>query len=168
MTEEDKRIGAISRPAALTWLPCEPAAAPAPEPESPYREWEDPTCFAIGKEPAHAALFGCESREVALGLGREVSERYLSLNGAWRFRWAPTVLEGLRAEHTQPGFDDSSWDRIQVPGNWELQGYGFPAKGQHAALGSARAWLLRRLRARPAALGGSGRARHSQGKSRVH
>ena len=168
MTEEDKRIGAISRPAALTWLPCEPAAAPAPEPESPYREWEDPTCFAIGKEPAHAALFGCESREVALGLGREVSERYLSLNGAWRFRWAPTVLEGLRAEHTQPGFDDSSWDRIQVPGNWELQGYGLPAKGQHAALGSARARLLRRLRARPAALGGSRRARHSQGQSRAH
>ena len=131
MTEEGRaRVDAIARPAALTWLPCEPATEPepdtAPEPDTPYREWEDPTCFAIGKEPAHAALFGCESREVALGLGRVVSKRYQSLNGAWRFRWAPTVQEGLRAEHTQPGYDDGDWDRIEVPGNWELQGYGFP------------------------------------------
>ena len=130
MTEEDqrRRIDAISRPAALTWLPCEQATtAAAPEPASPpYREWEDPKCFAIGKEPAHAALFGCESREVALGLGRDGSDRYQSLNGAWRFRWAPTVREGLREEHTRPDFDDGGWDRIEVPGNWELQGYGFP------------------------------------------
>ena len=116
MTDEDQRrhIDAISRPAALTWLPCEPTKAAAPEPESPpYREWEDPTCFAIGKEPAHAALFGCESREVALGLGRAGSERYRSLNGAWRFRWAPTVREGLRDEHTRPDFDDGGCDRIE-------------------------------------------------------
>ena len=156
MTEEDqrRRIDAISRPAALTWLPvAEPTTAAAQAPASPaYREWEDPRCFAIGKEPAHAALFGCESREVALGLGRDGSKRYQSLNGAWRFRWAPTVREGLLAEHTQPGFDDGDWGRIevpgnlshdpspsptpnqlnpnpnpnQVPGNWELQGYGFP------------------------------------------
>ena len=130
MTEEDqrRRIDAISRPAALTWLPvAEPTTAAAPAPASPaYREWEDPTCFAIGKEPAHAALFGCESRAVALGLGRDGSKRYQSLNGAWRFRWAPTVREGLREEHTRPDFDDGGWDRIEVPGNWELQGYGFP------------------------------------------
>ena len=96
--------------------------------ESPaeYREWEDPKCFAIGKEPAHAAFFGCESREVALGPGRKGSKRCQSLNGAWRFRWAPSVRDGLVAEHVQPGFDDGAWDLIQVPGNWELQGYGFP------------------------------------------
>ena len=85
MTDEDqrRRIDAISRPAALTWLPvAEPTTAAAPAPASPaYREWEDPTCFAIGKEPAHAALFGCESRAVALGLGRDGSTRYQSLNG---------------------------------------------------------------------------------------
>ncbi len=112
-------------PAAFTWLPCksgQPESQPSPE----YREWEDPTCFAVGKEPAHAHFFGCESREVALGPGRKGSTRCQSLNGAWRFRWAPTVREGLVAEHVQPGFDDSAWDSIQVPGNWELQGYGFP------------------------------------------
>ena len=106
MTDEDerRRVDAISRPAAVTWLPCAPAAtAAAPDPEPPYREWEDPKCFGVGKEAAHAALFGCESREVALGRGRAGSARYLSLNGAWRFRWAPTVREGLCDEHTRYG-----------------------------------------------------------------
>ena len=104
MTDEDerRRVDAISRPAAVTWLPCAPAAtAAAPDAEPPYREWEDPKCFGVGKEAAHAALFGCESREVALGRGRAGSARYQSLNGAWRFRWAPTVREGLCDEHTR-------------------------------------------------------------------
>ena len=64
--------------------------------------------------------------EVALGRGRAGSARYQSLNGAWRFRWAPTVREGLCDEHTRPDFDDGGWASIEVPGNWELQGYGFP------------------------------------------
>ena len=105
MADEDerRRVDAISRPAAVTWLPCAPATttAAAPDPEPPYREWEDPKCFGVGKEAAHTALFGCESREVALGRGRAGSARYQSLNGAWRFRWAPTVREGLCDEHTR-------------------------------------------------------------------
>ncbi|MEV8563103.1 glycoside hydrolase family 2 TIM barrel-domain containing protein [Streptomyces sp. NPDC051917] len=45
-----------------------------------------------------------------------------SLNGPWRFRLSPTasVAEDFAAE----GFDDHSWDSIQVPSHWVLQGDG--------------------------------------------
>ncbi|MEV6057100.1 glycoside hydrolase family 2 TIM barrel-domain containing protein [Streptomyces sp. NPDC052107] len=45
-----------------------------------------------------------------------------SLNGPWRFRLSPTAsaAEDFAAE----GFDDHSWDSIQVPSHWVLQGDG--------------------------------------------
>ena len=52
----------------------------------------------------------------------------MSLNGKWKFAWSPTAppdgppLGAFAAR----GFDDSAWAEIDVPGNWELQGYGFP------------------------------------------
>lgn len=45
----------------------------------------------------------------------------VSLNGEWAF-----TLNGPAAEFIQPGFDDSAWARIQVPGNWETQGFEEP------------------------------------------
>ncbi|SEF18548.1 glycoside hydrolase family 2 TIM barrel-domain containing protein [Jiangella alba] len=48
----------------------------------------------------------------------------LSLNGAWRFRWSPTVraTEGFE----DPSFDDSAWAFLPVPSHWQLHGYGAP------------------------------------------
>ena len=44
-----------------------------------------------------------------------------SLNGEWAFK-----LNGPAGDFLQPGFDDSSWARITVPGNWEMQGFEEP------------------------------------------
>ncbi|NIZ91195.1 glycoside hydrolase family 2 TIM barrel-domain containing protein [Kineococcus rubinsiae] len=49
----------------------------------------------------------------------------VDLNGSWRFRLSPRADVPLDA--TGPGFDDSAWDRITVPGHWQLQGHGSPA-----------------------------------------
>ncbi|WP_053205819.1 glycoside hydrolase family 2 TIM barrel-domain containing protein [Jiangella muralis] len=48
----------------------------------------------------------------------------LSLNGAWRFHWSPTVraTEGFE----DPSFDDSAWAFLPVPSHWQLHGYGAP------------------------------------------
>jgi beta-galactosidase len=49
----------------------------------------------------------------------------LSLNGEWRYDFAESVPEravGFEA----PGYDDASWDRISVPSNVEMLGYGEP------------------------------------------
>ena len=54
-----------------------------------------------------------------------VSPRSLPLDGLWRFRdgSAPEAVPDGFAERS---FDDSAWDRIRVPGNWQMQGYGRP------------------------------------------
>lgn len=48
-----------------------------------------------------------------------------SLNGTWQFHVA-SIPENVPADFYQPDFDDSAWSAIQVPGHWELQGFGQP------------------------------------------
>lgn len=50
--------------------------------------WQTPAVFGIGREKAHATLFPFESRELALLGNREHSERFLSLDGIWKFYWS--------------------------------------------------------------------------------
>lgn len=96
----------------------------APDPEGlPY--WEDPAVFAVGKEPPRASFTPFETRERALAARPEDSRFRLSLNGAWKFHWAPRP--GARpVDFFEPEFDVSAWDQIEVPSNWELEGYGYP------------------------------------------
>ena len=94
------------------------------------REWENPRCSGVNREPAHAAYYASEDRATALA-GRKHSSRHLNLNGDWRFRWASTATDQPAAADrdgfARPEYDDSGWDTIAVPGNWELAGpYGFP------------------------------------------
>ncbi len=49
----------------------------------------------------------------------------LSLNGGWRFRYAEHA--DTPADLADPALDDAAWDRIEVPGHWQLQGWGAPA-----------------------------------------
>ena len=46
--------------------------------------------------------------------------------GIWKFQWARSVAEKPSREFTMPTFDDTDWDEIPVPGNWEINGFGFP------------------------------------------
>ncbi|WP_432540951.1 glycoside hydrolase family 2 TIM barrel-domain containing protein [Kineococcus sp. SYSU DK002] len=49
----------------------------------------------------------------------------LPLNGSWRFRYAEHA--DTPADLADPALDDTGWDRIEVPGHWQLQGWGAPA-----------------------------------------
>jgi len=44
-------------------------------------------------------------------------KRILDLNGSWRFEIGDDFA------YADPDFDDSSWERIRVPGKWENQGF---------------------------------------------
>ena len=91
------------------------------EGDTPY--WEQPEVYAINKLPARASLTPYKNTEAASE--RKPSELVLSLNGEWNFRWAAQpdeAPEGFWAE----GYDDSTWDTMPVPGNWEIEGYGYP------------------------------------------
>lgn len=108
-------------PLAVTW--CGRLTSRA-MPAFSFNEWEDPLCFDIGKERAHATLFGAETRDVALR-GQEASQRFLSLNGEWAFSWSQSVAE-RPIGFADAAYDASGWDSIAVPANWELCGYGYP------------------------------------------
>ena len=54
-----------------------------------------------------------------------LADQHLSLNGTWKFYFAETP-EGVPQKFFQPSFSDSKWDKIAVPSNWEMKGYGDP------------------------------------------
>eukprot|EP00929_Paragymnodinium_shiwhaense_P078999 TRINITY_DN41006_c0_g1_i1.p1 TRINITY_DN41006_c0_g1~~TRINITY_DN41006_c0_g1_i1.p1 ORF type:complete len:1244 (+),score=201.97 TRINITY_DN41006_c0_g1_i1:43-3774(+) len=89
-------------------------------------EWFDPAAVGRGREPARAAFFAYEDEQLAKSnKGRAASSRFLDLNGTWKFAWAAHADEGPDG-FERADFDDSAWGDIPVPGNWELNGYGYP------------------------------------------
>jgi len=78
--------------------------------------------FEENKLAPRATFFGTESSEI---IEKEASNRFLSLNGAWKFHFVkdpkqrPTTFQNT-------AFDDSNWDTIPVPSNWEVEGYDYP------------------------------------------
>ena len=49
----------------------------------------------------------------------------VSLNGKWKFKYSPTVSE-RDTTFWRKDADVRDWDDIEVPSNWELQGFGYP------------------------------------------
>lgn len=76
-----------------------------------FTEWHDAGVNGVGRMPMHAR-YGVDAPQV-------------SLAGAWRFSLAP-VVSGRPADFFRPGYDDSHWDTMPVPGMWQLHGYGDP------------------------------------------
>ena len=80
-------------------------------------DWMNPKIFNINKRPPHAPYLPANSLKS--------SKDYLSLNGNWKFNFSPNP-SFRPTDFYQNSFDDSCWDNIPVPSNWELQGYGLP------------------------------------------
>ena len=93
-------------------------------------DWEDPNVVGINKVPPHTSLFPYESRAVAEGRDPSASRYFQLLNGEWRFNWVRSP-DQRPMEFYREGFDDSGWDLIPVPSNWEVQGYGVPIYLNH-------------------------------------
>ncbi len=88
-------------------------------------DFENIAVQQIGREPAHAAWGAYESAEQALSCDRTASKNQLSLDGEWSFRLYDCP-EDVPAGFFLPDFDETGFAPIQVPGNWELQGFGKP------------------------------------------
>lgn len=85
-------------------------------------EWENPELLSEGTERAHSTFipyFDPFKNEWIY------PKDLIFLNGKWKFflSQSPFLLpEGFSSEE----FDDSSWDDIEVPSNWEFVGYDKP------------------------------------------
>jgi beta-galactosidase/beta-glucuronidase len=89
------------------------------------RDWQDPQVVGRNKERGHVPLVPYPDEATALADDRSASPYFRLLNGPWRFHLAPNPASAPADFHL-PGFDDSAWDTITVPGNWQLQGYDKP------------------------------------------
>ncbi len=97
----------------------EPKAMSAPTPP----DWENPQVVGRNREPAHATLMPYPDVDLAIRCQRTASPFYRSLAGTWRFAWAPNPAQSP-ADFHRPDLDDSGWDPIPVPANWQLVGEG--------------------------------------------
>jgi beta-galactosidase len=88
-------------------------------------EWENPEIFGINKEPARATALPYNDEQQAVADNYSQSPYYQSLNGTWKFNWHKRPADKPEGFYKE-GYDVSQWGTIQVPGNWELQGYGTP------------------------------------------
>ena len=85
--------------------------------------WQDPNVNQVNRVARHAHFFAFESEEMARQGDKSKSERYLSMEGMWKFNFvknhqdAPAGFYGLK-------YDDSKWVDFPVPGLFEIEGYG--------------------------------------------
>ncbi|HPG41734.1 MAG TPA: hypothetical protein PLP19_20770 [bacterium] len=89
------------------------------------RDWENPAVFTRGQEEAHTPLAPFNSVEQALGYDKFNSPWLHSLNGEWKFSWFSSPVQAP-ADFYQPNYNVNTWPTIQVPGNWQMQGFGHP------------------------------------------
>ena len=88
-------------------------------------EWQDPNVNAINRATMHTNYFAYESEQAALKGCRLASDNYMTLNGTWKFNWVQNA-DQRPTDFYKVDFNDKGWDNIQVPGVWELNGYGDP------------------------------------------
>jgi len=88
-------------------------------------DWENPAVVGKNKEPGHVSTISFATFEEAIEEDWEKASGILFLNGKWKFHWAPKPTERAM-DFYKVDYNVSSWDDINVPGNWELQGYGIP------------------------------------------
>jgi beta-galactosidase len=97
----------------------------------PKERWEkqnlhsDHTVFGVNKLGPHADFFAYESPLLAETDEPGSSQRFISLNGDWKFNWTSSPRKRVKNFY-QVDLDDSNWDLIPVPANWEVEGYGHP------------------------------------------
>lgn len=87
----------------------------------PY--WKDMNVVQVGREYPRSMFMSYPDVNSASTYDFSAGGRYLLLNGTWKFRFADAyrdLPDGLE----DPALDVSAWDDIEVPGNWEVQGYG--------------------------------------------
>ncbi|MBT4398384.1 MAG: DUF4981 domain-containing protein [Bacteroidetes bacterium] len=88
-------------------------------------DWENPAVFGINKEPARPHFLGFADSLKALENDFSQSANYSLLNDDWKFSWVNKPADRPTDFYTLQ-YDDSKWNEIPVPANWELHGYGIP------------------------------------------
>ena len=76
-----------------------------------FNEWQNLLVNQVNRMESHASY--------------ETDEPKVTLDGTWKFNWVANADE-RPTDFFKPGYDDSQWKTMPVPGMWELNGYGDP------------------------------------------
>lgn len=94
-----------------------------------FTEWHDLQVNEINRLPLHTMHFAYDPNDFpgtgAEYLDKKKSMNYQSLEGTWKFNWVANADE-RPTDFYKTDLDDSKWNNIQMPGNWEMLGYGQP------------------------------------------
>ncbi len=89
--------------------------------------WQNPEIFEINREPMRSSFIVhpqvCDEMYVN---DFSTSPFYNSIAGTWKFYHIENADEAMPAGFHKSDFNDSGWFSMNIPGTWELNGYGDP------------------------------------------
>ena len=88
-------------------------------------EWRNPAVNQQNREPRRANFFAYENKTLARQGVKSASDRYLSMEGMWRFRFDKNHQDAPSG-FWRVDYDDTQWEDFPVPGLFELNGHGAP------------------------------------------
>jgi beta-galactosidase len=127
MTMKKIKLTAILLLMMLSALPAAAGKQAKEQPQSQPQsnDWENPEMIGRNKEAPHCPIIPYNDTQTAIDNDTAQSPFYKSLNGTWKFYWVRTPW--LRPqEFYKENFCLDGWNDINVPGNWELQGFDAP------------------------------------------
>ncbi|MCF2489823.1 glycoside hydrolase family 2 TIM barrel-domain containing protein [Dyadobacter sp. CY347] len=83
-------------------------------------EWQDPQVFSVNTEKPRADFIPFSDEKSALLMDKKASS-VRSLNGTWKFKWAPHPSKAI-PNFFDPNMQNAGWDNIPVPSNWQVTG----------------------------------------------
>ena len=84
-------------------------------------EWQSPDSVAVNKLQPHAWFFSFRNIDEARKVLPENSSYWKSLDGMWKFHWAPNP-DVRPKDFFRTDYDVSKWDDIKVPMSWNMAG----------------------------------------------
>lgn len=91
-----------------------------------YTEITTPTLLQKNREAARASFMPIADENASRTSGNYTkSPFYKNLNGTWQFFYTENP-DNIPQGFASDTIDITRWNKIKVPGNWELQGYGIP------------------------------------------
>ncbi len=94
------------------------------------QDWRNVQIIQRNKENARTGTIPFQSIEEALQKQQSESANYKLISGKWKFNYSEDT-ESRPVDFYKESYSVAGWDEINVPGNWELQGYGTPMYMNH-------------------------------------
>ena len=90
-----------------------------------FTEWHDLQVNEVNRLKLHTNYFAYENETLALAGQMDKSANVISLHGAWKFNWVKDA-DKRPTDFYKTDLDDSAWKTMNIPANWEMNGFGVP------------------------------------------